>query len=65
MHPSEDGMDNKRDQEVVSKDCVMVRDDWSQEHCARICLVDEDKKIIFRLIFYLRLMWTIIGIFLK
>ncbi|KAH0633692.1 hypothetical protein KY289_036653 [Solanum tuberosum] len=47
MHHSEDDMDNIRGQEVVAIDCEMVEGDLSQELCARVCLVDEDGKIIF------------------
>ncbi|KAK4731889.1 hypothetical protein R3W88_024877 [Solanum pinnatisectum] len=48
MHRSADEMINIRGQEVVTIDCVMVGGGWSQELCARVCLVDEDEKIIFQ-----------------
>ncbi|KAK6780478.1 hypothetical protein RDI58_022662 [Solanum bulbocastanum] len=48
MHRSADEMINIRSQEVVAIGCVMAGDDWSQELRARVCLVDEDEKIIFQ-----------------
>ncbi|MCD7462544.1 hypothetical protein HAX54_048729 [Datura stramonium] len=44
---SEPEMDNIRGQEVVAIDCEMVGGDWSQDLCARLCLVDKDEKLIF------------------
>ncbi|KAH0633693.1 hypothetical protein KY289_036654 [Solanum tuberosum] len=48
MHRSADEMINIRGKEVVAIGCVMVGGGWSQELCARVCLVDEDEKIIFQ-----------------
>ncbi|WMV47126.1 hypothetical protein MTR67_040511, partial [Solanum verrucosum] len=48
IHHSANEMINIRSQEVVAICCVMVGGDWSQELCARVCLVDEDENIIFQ-----------------
>lgn len=47
MLHSYDEMDNIRGQEALAIDCEMVGGDWSEDHCARVCLVDEDEKLIF------------------
>ncbi|KAM3325973.1 hypothetical protein P3S67_001099 [Capsicum chacoense] len=47
MLHSYDGMDNIRGQKALTIDCEMIGGDSSQDLCTRVCVVDEDEKLIF------------------